>query len=94
MLVYALLINSLAFIVIGYDKKQARRGGWRVPEKRMLLLAGIGGAVGVYWGMLHFRHKTRHGFLLNSVRVFIFVNLITFYFLVRAFGGGEMVSRG
>ena len=56
-----LFVVSLAlFLVMGVDKNQARRGGRRVPEKRLFLLAALGGATGGVFGMLAFRHKTRH----------------------------------
>ena len=56
-----LFVMSLAlFLLMGFDKTQARRGAWRVPEKRLFLLAALGGAVGGVFGMFAFRHKTRH----------------------------------
>ena len=54
------LMSVLLLIVMGLDKRCAREGLWRVPEKRLFLLALLGGAVGGWLGMLLFRHKTRH----------------------------------
>lgn len=48
------------FVVMGYDKRQAAAGQWRVPEKTLWLLALLGGALGGCLGMKVFRHKTRH----------------------------------
>ena len=52
--------SLLLFCFMGADKRRARRGLWRVPEKRLFLLALLGGAPGGLLGMLAFRHKTRH----------------------------------
>ena len=57
--VYLLLVNIVAFCMIAIDKKNARWGGKRIPEKTLLLTALIGGSIGIYGGMRVFRHKTR-----------------------------------
>lgn len=44
----------------GYDKWQAGRQGWRVPERLLMVLALLGGVIGAWVGMFLFRHKTRH----------------------------------
>ena len=59
-LVWLLVINVVTAIAYAWDKTQARRGGRRVPERRLFLLnvlGGFGGAWLVFFGM---RHKTRH----------------------------------
>ena len=57
-IVLILVGNALAFAVYGFDKHQARRGGDRIPEQTLLVLALIGG-VGAYAACELFRHKTR-----------------------------------
>ena len=57
---YLLLINLLAFALMGVDKSRARRHKWRIPEKTLFLSALLGGSVGAIAGMQLFRHKTRH----------------------------------
>ena len=60
-----LFIMSLAlFLLMGVDKRLARQGARRVPEKRLFLLALLGGAVGGFFGMYAFRHKTRHWYFV------------------------------
>ena len=54
------LLSLLLFAVMGADKRRARRGKRRVPEKTLFLLALLGGAPGGTLGMRVFRHKTRH----------------------------------
>lgn len=57
---YLLLINLIAFALMGLDKDRARRGQWRVSEKALFLPAILGGSVGAILGMRLFHHKTRH----------------------------------
>ena len=57
---YLLAVNVAAFLLMGADKGQARRGAWRVPERTLFLPVLLGGALGGVLGMQAFRHKTRH----------------------------------
>ena len=54
------LVNLVEFALMGWDKRRARRGEWRVRERTFFLLALLGGALGGVAGMRVFRHKTRH----------------------------------
>ena len=47
------------FVAYGYDKMQAVRGSWRVPEVILHALSLAGGFVGGWLGMFGFRHKTQ-----------------------------------
>lgn len=67
LLYYLLIVNTLAFLLYGIDKRRARRGRWRIPERTLLLSAGLGGCVGAFAGMQLFHHKTR------KVRFAVFV---------------------
>lgn len=60
LLVYLLLINAAAFLLMLADKRKARRGAWRIPEKTLLGAAVLGGSLGAIAGMYLFRHKTKH----------------------------------
>lgn len=52
-------INLLAYVVFIYDKRQARSGGWRIPEKTLLGFALIGGSPAILVARRRHRHKTR-----------------------------------
>lgn len=60
LIAYVLGLGLSTFLLYGYDKLRARRGGLRVPESALLALPLIGGAAGGWAGMLVWRHKTRH----------------------------------
>lgn len=78
-----LAINLAAFASFGFDKQRARRGGPRVRERTLLLLALAGGAAGAWVGRRHFRHKTRKaGFsaalaLITLAQIAILALLVT-----------------
>lgn len=54
------LWSVVLFAMMGADKRRARRGLRRTPEKRLFAVAAIGGALGGLFGMSVFHHKTRH----------------------------------
>ena len=54
------VLNVLSFCLMGYDKRCAKEGKWRVPEKTLFIAAGCFGGLGGVLGMLLFRHKTKH----------------------------------
>ena len=41
------------------DKRKAKKGAWRVPEKTLFIITGLGGGIGTIAGMYVFRHKTQ-----------------------------------
>jgi len=79
-LAYYLIINIAAFIIYGYDKFSAKRGGWRTPESVLLGLSLLGGAFGGLLAMLLFRHKTRHTvfWIVNLAGCAVHLYLIVF----------------
>ena len=57
---YLLLVNLTAFVLMGLDKRRARRDKWRISEKTLFLPAVLGGSLGAILGMRLFHHKTKH----------------------------------
>jgi len=53
------LLNLLSFLLFGIDKRRARKGLWRIPEKTLLLSCALFSAAGGLLGMKVFHHKTR-----------------------------------
>lgn len=66
------IMNIAAFALMGHDKRCARQGKWRVPERTMFLVTACFGGLGGVLGMKVFHHKTRHWYF----RVFFPVLLI------------------
>lgn len=53
-------LNLVSFGLMAYDKRCAKAGKWRVPEKTLFLAAACFGGLGGVLGMTLCRHKTRH----------------------------------
>jgi len=76
-----LLINLFGFILVAIDKRRARKGMWRIPEKNFFIISALGGFPGVYSGLFIFRHKTRHiKFNIGLPLIFV-AQLIILYYL-------------
>ena len=75
---YLIGINLLSLLLYGIDKAKAKRGAWRIPEKVLLGLGILGGALGALTGMKLFRHKTRHWYFIaiNTAALIVHVVLI------------------
>ena len=54
------IMNIISFVLMGHDKKCARQGKWRVPEKTLFLATACFGGLGGVLGMKVFHHKTKH----------------------------------
>ena len=84
-LVGLLALNVLAVIAMALDKLRAVRGGRRVPERTLLLLALPLAAPGAWLGMWMFSHKTsKASFKLAMV-------LVTLVNVALAFGVWRLV---
>ena len=55
-----IIMNIVSFSLMGYDKKRARQGKWRVSEKMLFLATACLGGLGGILGMNVFHHKTKH----------------------------------
>ncbi|MBP6924244.1 MAG: DUF1294 domain-containing protein [Candidatus Pacebacteria bacterium] len=76
-------VNIVAFFIMANDKHKSMRGSntERTPEGLIFFLAGVLGALGVYVGMLVFRHKTRKWYFQLGIPLLIFQNFATAYLL-------------
>lgn len=82
---YWMIINIVAFFLMGIDKKKARTGAWRIPEKTLFLSAILGGSIGSICGMQLFRHKTKHkSFVIGMPAILgVQLSLAAAYFYFR-----------
>ena len=82
LLVFLVIVNIFSLLFFGVDKLKSKRGGWRIPELRLLLVAFFG-PFGAYAAMLLFKHKTRKvKFLLVPIFLFIHLYLIVHFHLI------------
>lgn len=84
---WLLVINFVAFITYGYDKAIAGTGKLRIPEKVLLALAFLGGAVGAFIGMQVFHHKTKKNSFQISFWLLVGLEMVLaamyFYFIPK-----------
>ena len=73
------LINLGAFLLMLWDKAQsAKKGADRISEGMLFFMAIAFGGIGVYAGMMAFRHKTRKWYFILGVPLAIVENYATF----------------
>jgi uncharacterized membrane protein YsdA (DUF1294 family) len=59
--VWLITASAVTFLLFGFDKWRAGRGGRRVSEWTLVLWSAIGGWLGGFLAMRVFRHKTVKG---------------------------------
>lgn len=83
-IIYLIVINLIGVFIMYIDKKRAKYGRWRIPEKTLILIALLGGSIGCLIGMYTFRHKTQKiKFILGFPTILISETIIIIYFLVK-----------
>lgn len=83
-LIYFLVMNIITFLLMGYDKHEAKVNQWRISEKALFLFCLFGGSIGGICGMYAFRHKTQKwyfkiGFpliLIIQIGIIIYMNVL------------------
>jgi uncharacterized membrane protein YsdA (DUF1294 family) len=73
------LVNFIAFITIGYDKRLAIRNKKRISEKALLTWVALGGTVGSSLAMSIFRHKTSKKSYLWKFTGIIFIQILIIF---------------
>lgn len=82
MLIYILILwNIFVFLLYGYDKLMAIKDGWRVKEKTLLMCAVLFGGLGAYFGMICFRHKTKHRIFRILLPVCSVVEVLVLFYI-------------
>ena len=75
--IYLILINLITFLAMYIDKRKAKKGKRRIPEKTLFILVGLGGGIGGILGMYLFRHKTKKTrFVIGFPAILIFEALV------------------
>ena len=86
-LAFVAVMNIVSVCMMGHDKKCARQGKWRVPEKRLFLVTACFGGLGGVLGMKVFHHKTQHWYFKVFFPVLLGLQIVILageaYFLLR-----------
>jgi len=86
--IYLLVVNLWAFVLMGVDKRRARKDLWRVKERTLFLPVLLGGGVGGILGMKVFRHKTKHWYFRFGFPAILILEIagvlwLVWYFMIR-----------
>ena len=76
-LLYLLIINAAAVLSMLADKLRAKKNQWRIPERRLFLLAFLGGSPGILLGMYLFRHKTQTPKFTMGIPLILALQVVT-----------------
>jgi uncharacterized membrane protein YsdA (DUF1294 family) len=78
---YFLILNGMAFTLMGYDKHLAKAQKQRISELTLLSFVFFGGTIGSGLAMLVFRHKTsKISYLLKYWGILFIQILLAFFF--------------
>ena len=82
--IYFIVINLFGFFIIWLDKRKAKKGAWRIPEKTLFIITAIGGGIGTTAGMFVFHHKTQKiQFLIGFPFITILEIVTILYFWLK-----------
>ena len=70
------VMNIAAYVLMGVDKKRAKAGAWRIPEKTLFLVTALFGGLGGTLGMTFFRHKTKHWYFKYGFPALLMVQAV------------------
>ena len=87
-IIYLLVMNVLAFALMGIDKWKASSHRWRIPEAHLFIMSIMGGSLGAFLGMYIFRHKTKKWYFRYGFPLILGVHLILAAYLI---GSGNVV---
>ena len=79
MVIYLIVMNAAAFLVMLADKNRAKKKLWRVPEAVLFILALLGGSLGIWAGMYLGRHKTRHLKFVVGIPLILIMQIVLLY---------------
>ena len=78
---YVVVINLIGFIVMGMDKRRAKKHAFRIPEATLFTIAIIGGSIGSIIGMRYFHHKTRHWYVVYGMPLILILQIALLVFI-------------
>jgi len=81
-----LFMNVIAIVLMKKDKQFAQDSKRRIKESTLLIIALSGGALGMYYAMFHYKHKTLHKKFTILVPIFIMLHFaLVSYMIVSSF---------
>lgn len=81
LILYLIIINLAAVVLMAADKLKAVEHRFRIPESVLLLIAIIGGSIGSIAAMFLFHHKTRKPKFRRGLPLILFIQILLTLFL-------------
>ena len=78
---YLIILNMIGMGVMWADKRKAKKGAWRIPEKTLFLVSILGGSIGTWAGMYLFRHKTKHWYFVVGMPLILVLQIAVAVFI-------------
>lgn len=86
LLFWFIFINFVAIFLMKKDKQYAQNDKRRIRESTLLMVALAGGAMGMYYAMYRYKHKTLHKKFTILVPTFIVLHFaLVSYLIVGSF---------
>lgn len=83
-IIYFIVMNLIGFFIMWLDKRKAKKGAWRIPEKTLFIITALGGGIGTNAGMYAFRHKTQKiQFVIGLPFITILEIITVIYFALK-----------
>ena len=83
-IIYFIVMNLIGFFIMWLDKRKAKKGAWRIPEKTLFIITALGGGIGTTAGMYAFRHKTQKiQFVIGLPFITILEIITVIYFAIK-----------
>jgi len=79
---YIVMMNIIAFLLYGIDKRKAIKNQWRISEFHLIAVAFIGGSLGALLGMWLFHHKTKHWKFKTMIPLFLIIHCLLIYLFI------------
>ncbi len=81
---YIVAINIFSFIIFGIDKYKANNKKFRISELFFYIISLLGGAIGIIFGIIIYKHKISKNSFSYKILIFYLVNIITIYLLFNS----------
>lgn len=82
LILYLFLVSLVAVILTVTDKVKAKKGGFRISEKVLFLVAIFGGSLAEYITMRLIRHKTLHKRFMLGLPLIMIIQLLLIVFAI------------
>jgi len=84
--IHYVLINIMTFLLYIYDKNQAKKQKWRIPEKTLHAFSLIGGTFAAFYARKKLRHKTRKTSFIRDFWLVIIVQIVIITLVIYFLG--------